>query len=129
MSTIFDYLKDIITTKTPRIFSIEEEREFIPFLVQRWISMKSPEYAFILNETINRYWSILEQNQEWYDMLIHVIPQSKSSRVSYIKKNKKDNKTKTREETLKKMAKNMEISFKEIETYDKNGWISLPKHI
>lgn len=129
MSTIFDYLKDIITTKKPRIFSIEEEKEFVPFLIQRWISMKSPEYAFILNETINRYWSILEQNQDWYDMLIHVIPQSKSNRVYYIKKNKKDNKTKTREEILKKMAKNMEISFKEIETYDKNGWISLPKHI
>jgi len=53
--TIFDIITNITTLKKKTDISVEEEREYQFFLINRWLSMHSGEVATIVNETSNRY--------------------------------------------------------------------------
>jgi hypothetical protein len=110
---LFDYLKNILYSKQPEL--LEEENDFVPFLIQRWLSMHSPEVTYILNETTNRYWMALADKQDWYNAFMTSLPRVKFRKLNYIKKAKAENSKD--DDTVKLIAKNMEISEREVRLY------------
>lgn len=114
MTNIFSILSNIITHKKDDVISVEEDREYQFYLINRWLSMHSPKFASIVNDTTNRYWSCLTKD-EMNKLLISSIPRSRFKRIAYIKKNKKE-KTK-KEEDIEMLAKNLELSRREVSMY------------
>lgn len=93
MSTVFDHVQAIIFDKSKTsIVSIDDEKEFSPFMTNRWISMYSPELANLINETTNRYSSVFEGKREMYDFFVGILPQVPPKRIGYIKKSTKEKK-------------------------------------
>ena len=75
MLNIFEILNDIIVTKKGNLLdNVEDEDQFLPYIVCRWLSMYSPEYAQIINETTNKHYNVFDTKREWYDYLIKILP-------------------------------------------------------
>jgi len=117
MLNIFQILNDIIVTKKGDLLdNVEDEDQFIPFIVCRWLSMYSPEYAQIINETTNKHYNIFDTKKEWYEYLIKVLPKGSPGRIHYIKKEKRKEMNNF-DEIVKFLAKRFEISRREVEQY------------
>ena len=71
--------------------------------------------AVFTNDTLNRFSSIFENKQDTYNLYYYFIPSLKWKRISYIKKKKKDDQEGT--ENLNLIAKNKNISTREIQQY------------
>ena len=120
-------LNDIIVTKKGNLLdNVEDEDQFIPFIVCRWLSMYSPEYAQIINETTNKHYNVFDTKKEWYDYLIRVLPKGTPGRIHYIKKEKRKD-INNFDEIVKYLAKRFEISRREVEQYLDSGKIDITK--
>jgi len=127
MLNIFQILNDIIVTKKGDLLdNVEDEDQFIPFIVCRWLSMYSPEYAQIINETTNKHYNIFDTKKEWYEYLIKVLPKGSPGRIHYIKKEKRKE-LNNFDEIVKFLAKRFEISRREVEQYLDTGKIDITK--
>ena len=85
---IFDIIDGIAFTKKQNPFAnFEEEKEYQPFLVNRWLSMLDPAAARIVNDTLNRFGKTLD-NADQYRFLTNVLPKYRKQRIQYIKKPK-----------------------------------------
>ncbi len=127
MLNIFQILNDIIVTKKGNLLdNVEDEDQFIPFIVCRWLSMYSPEYAQIINETTNKHYNIFDTKKEWYEYLIRVLPKGSPGRIHYIKKEKRKE-LNNFDEIVKFLAKRFEISRREVEQYLDSGKIDISK--
>lgn len=114
--TIFDLIKDILFTKKQSCLNvIEEESEFSPFLVNRWLSMYSPQTALSSN-IINKYLSVFDNKKDLYSLFIAIFPKVSAKKINYIKKIK-ENKDDKDLEKLALIAKNKELSQREILDY------------
>jgi len=114
---MFDHLNKILyKSKESDISNLNEDKEFQPFLIQRWCSMHSTPIAQIVNDTTNRYWGCFENNKDWYIALKTVIPTCKFKKISYIKKAKKEADSATNP-SVQKVANNLEISSREVSLY------------
>lgn len=109
--TIFNYIDSILFNKIHLGKISETDKAFSVYMLNRWISMYSPEMAELINGCSN-YTNSLETKQEQYDYLFNLIPRVRRKRISYIKKNKKE-KVATDEE-LEAYSKILELSKKEI---------------
>lgn len=86
---IFDIIDGIAFSKKKDIFtSPEVEKEYQPFIVNRWLSMLDPVAAKIVNLTVNRVNRQIETPRDQYNMLMNVMPTFKRQRINYIKKAK-----------------------------------------
>ena len=127
MLNIFQILNDIIVTKRGDLLdNVEDEDQFIPFIVCRWLSMYSPEYAQIINETTNKHYNVFDTKKEWYEYLIKVLPKGSPGRIHYIKKEKRKE-LNNFDEIVKFLAKRFEISRREVEQYLDTGKIDISK--
>lgn len=106
MKTIFEFLNNITYDKEK--IELRDGDDFSPYMIQRWLSMVSPEVAFILNETFNTYHKGLPDKQAWNDALIAIIPRMNKGRIKYLKKDKKNH-----SEDVKDLARRLEISQRE----------------
>jgi len=123
---MFDYINRVLYKgKEINVENINENKEFQPFLVQRWCSMYSAPLAHIVNETTNRYWKSFEGNSEWFTALDTIIPKCKYKRFNYIKKAKKET-VKKSNESLTKVANCLEISSREVSLYIEQFNLKLP---
>jgi len=112
MNTIFNFIEATIFTKNTELLqSTDDEKEFSPFMVNRWVSMYSPEMANVVNETTNRYSNIFENKKELFNFYVSVLPKVKFKRIAYIKKNTKDGKD---IENIELMAKTQQTSERDI---------------
>ena len=105
--TIFDYIKDIIVTKRGNL-PIDQ---YVPFLVNRWLSFINPTVCEMINLNMNSK-TLLENKELHYKTLIAIFPKLKySPKINYVKKVKE----KEQEEDIKIsiLAQNLEISKKE----------------
>lgn len=104
---LFDYLKDIVVNKKGNIPLFE----YVPFLINRWLSFISPEVCSVLNQTVNMY-QVLDKEQH-YKFLITAFPKQKfMSRINYIKKVKDINTDKDNKVNM--LASSKELSTREI---------------
>jgi hypothetical protein len=127
MVTIFDILNDIITTKKGNLLDdIENEDQFNGYIVSRWLSMYSPVYAQILNDTTNRYYNVFESKKDWYEFLIRILPRGSPGRIHYVKKEKPKD-VNNYDDIVKFLAVQFEISRREVENYISQSNIDLTK--
>lgn len=126
---MFNHLNSILYKSKSEITSINEDSDFVPFMVQRWCSMHSTAVATLVNETTNRYWNILSDKRDWYISLDTVIPKCSFKKINYLKKSKKDIDPKNKE-YIQKIAASLEISTREVINYvkDNNLKLTLPKN-
>lgn len=83
---IFDIIEGIAFTKKANPFTnFEEEKEYQPFLVNRWLSMLDPLAARIINDTLNRFGKNFD-NIDQYKFLSNILPKYRKQRIHYIKK-------------------------------------------
>ena len=124
--TIFNYINDILFTKKGDLLdNIDNESQYNPYMINRWISMHSPGAAQLINLTSNRLYSVFESKRDNYNFLINIIPRSKFQRINYIKK---ATKTKNDDDAaIDILANNVELSKREIRYYIDQGSITLPK--
>jgi hypothetical protein len=113
--TIFDILSSILFTKKPIELNLENEKEFNLFMVNRWISMHSPEKAALINSTTNNWWSLFDTKQQQFDFLMHLLNKSKYKKIDYIKKVAKQKKADDEKQMLEKsFANNNFMSVKQL---------------
>ena len=112
MNTIFDFIEATIFTKNAELLqSTDDEKEFSPFMVNRWVSMYSPEMANVINETTNRYSTIFESKKDLYNFYVTILPKVNFKRISYIKKTAKED---SEIKNLDLIAKTQQISQREV---------------
>lgn len=112
--TIFDLISNIaFTKKKSNLESYDEEAQFIPYMVNRWLSMYSPQLALITNK-LNRYIGTFDNKQQLYKLFVATIPKVPFKRIPYIKKKEHKN---DENENIFALAKNMELSTREVNTY------------
>ena len=87
--------------------------------------MYSPAMAILVNETTNRYWTLLTKKKDNYNFLHKLLPKVPSRRIYYVKKAKKE-KTE-QDEIITVLAKNMELSKREITYYIESSNTDLTK--
>jgi len=106
-------------SKQPEPLDSEGEQAFVPFLFNRWLTMYSKDTVGFVNETLNKYCGIFDTDkQKTYKLYYNLIPRLKFKRISYIKKVKKDKDKQEEFEQLKIIAKNNNMSVREIEMYN-----------
>ena len=113
--TIFDILSAILYTKKPIELNLENEKEFNLFMVNRWISMHSPEKAALINSTTNKWWSLFDTKQQQFNFLMHLLNKSKYKKIDYIKKATKQKKADDEKQMMEKsFANNNFMSTKQL---------------
>lgn len=125
--TIFEQLKDIISEKQNKLEEdCELEKEFIPFMTQRWLSFYSPQFAQIVNCSSNVLWKAIDEKQLWYKLFSGIIPKSKFRSIEYVKKNKEEKPSiKIDKEIVTYLAESFELSKKEIQKYLESGTVDI----
>lgn len=114
--TIFNILSDILYTKNKSsLCNIDDESIFSPFLINRWISMYSSNTAKLCN-IINKYIGIFEDKKSLYSLFMILFPKVSNKKINYIKKVKED-KGEDNKALLTMIAKNRELSTREICKY------------
>ena len=126
MNTIFDYINDILYHKKGTLISnIEHESGYNPYMINRWISMYSPQMSVLINNTTNKYYSIFHTKRDNYKFLVSFLPKSRPYRISYIKKGDKGKNDMV--EVIKVLAKNLELSEREIRYYISSNNIDIER--
>ena len=112
--TIFDFISDILFTKKKNLKTVEDEQEFSPFLVNRWVSMYSKDVVKDCN-TLNKYLATFESKKDLYSLFLATFKKVPNKRITYFKKQKNE-KTEL-DENIKLLAKSKELSQREIFQY------------
>ena len=94
----------------------EGEQAFVPFLFNRWLSFYNNDMCVFVNETINRFSTIFDDKQQTYKLYYNLIPRLKWKKITYIKKKKKEEE----EVDLTAIAKNKNMSVRELKMYIEN---------
>ena len=114
--TIFDILNDILFTKKGNLLqNVDDEAAFNNYMINRWVSLYSPNLAIVINSTTNWLYSIFETKQDYYRFVSKVLPKVKYKHIPYIKKVKEDNTTDL--DNVELLAKRLELSQREIKSY------------
>ena len=92
----------------------EGEQAFVPFLFNRWLSFYNNNMCVFTNETLNKFSTIFENKQDTYKLYYNIIPRLKWQKIKYIKKKKKEEEG---EINLALIAKNKNISIRELKQY------------
>lgn len=102
---LFEYIKDITTYKKGNL----PLDDYIPYLVNRWLSFIAPQICNAVNESVNALGNISKEHH--YKLLLKLYPKSKVPFIKYVKKVKED---KTKEDDkVDMLASNMEMSKRE----------------
>lgn len=103
---LFEYVKDITTYKKGNL----PLEDYIPYLINRWLSFVAPQICSAVNESVNSLGNISKEHH--YKLLLKLYPKSKVPFIKYIKKVKEE---KTKEDDkVDMLASNMEMSRREI---------------
>lgn len=112
---IFDQLNDLLYTKERKCMTnIDHESDYSPYMINRWISMYSPDMANVINNTANWLHPVFETKSDHYNFLHAIVPRSHRKRILYIKKKKPD-KEDDDDHNVEMLARNLELSQREIQ--------------
>jgi hypothetical protein len=118
--TLFDVLSDVMFFKRgDQLQTIESEADVNPYMLNRWMSMHSPKNALLVNEYNNRLWPVFQNKKDWYRFCLAIVPRNRFTKIEYIKKGAKEKSaTKADDEKVYQMlAKNLELSVREVKSY------------
>lgn len=88
--------------------------------------MYSTQCCTIVNNTTNWLYPIFDTKQEQYAFLTDILPRVSRKRINYIKKKKTDSPQKS-QLIVSILARNLELSEREISLYVESGLIDLGK--
>lgn len=113
---IFNQLNDLLFVKSKdHLTNIDQETDYNPYMVNRWVSMYSPDLAHVINNTVNWLYPIFETKSDHYNFLHAVLPRSSRKRINYIKKRKPDKGPDEPEHSVEMLARNLELSQREVQ--------------
>lgn len=115
---IFDHLNDLLFTKEKNLDNVDDEQEYNQYMVNRWISMYSPNMATMINNTTNWLHPIFEEKSSHYNFLHSIIPPVKRKHIPYIKKNRVEKES--GDTNLDLIAKKLELSKREVKYFIDN---------
>jgi len=92
--TIFQYINSLLFSKKKIDLNCDDESQFNLFMLNRWTSMYSKELNEYINETTNKYWNLFDNKLSQYNYIYFILPRLKFKRLNYLKKIKKEKKTK-----------------------------------
>jgi hypothetical protein len=84
---MFNTINHIIFDKKGEMTN-ELLEEFSPYMVTRYLSFYDKDLLNYANETVNKYSSIFETEEERFQFFENVIPKLKRKRIDYISKQK-----------------------------------------
>jgi hypothetical protein len=84
---MFNTINHIIFDKKGEMTN-ELLEEFSPYMVTRYLSFYDKDLLNYANETVNKYSSIFETDEERFRFFENVIPKLKQKRIDYISKKK-----------------------------------------
>ena len=130
MTTIFDHINDILIYKKGDLLdNIDCESTFNPYIVNRWLSMHSPDLATVINSTTNWLYPIFVTKSEQYQFLLQVVPTSPRKRINYIKKPKITDQAGNRDKVVSLLSCNLEISKREVNYYIDTGKLDISNYL
>jgi len=110
--TIFDFIADILFHKKKNTLSnIDSESLFIPYMINRWVSMYSN--ALVLKSNLlNKYLAL--NKLSLYHLFVNIFDRVPTKKITYYKKTKEQ-----KEENTEYLlySKAMELSLREIKNY------------
>lgn len=108
--TIFDYLKDILVTKSGTM----PLDSYVPFVINRFLSFINPQVCQIINELNSK--TLLENKEIHYKTAITLFPKmSYIPRIDYVKKVKEEaEEDKDLQMKIRLLAEKYEISQREV---------------
>lgn len=120
--TIFDHISSILYKKKDSLENEEDEKEYSPYMINKWLSMYSPQMATVINKTSNKYYAILEDKFLHHKFLKSILPKMKWEKIEYIKKDKKKTPAKKEQEinNTALLAQSLEISEREVKYLQEN---------
>ena len=105
-------------SKSAELLDSEGEQAFVPFLLNRWLTMYSKQTVSFVNDTLNKYCGVFDTDkQKTYRLYYNLIPRLKFKRINYIKKVKKDKAEQEDLDQLKLIARNKNMSVRELKMY------------
>lgn len=110
MKTIFDYIGNITNGK--KLEELDASSSFSPFMLQRWLSMISPEICYFLNEKLNGLH--ITDKQVIYDYMVLMFPKIGNKKIKYLKKS-----SAVDDSDIEESAKRLQISKREFLEYKK----------
>jgi hypothetical protein len=113
METIFDFLQSLLFTKKKIQLGEENLAGYSPYMINRWCSFYSTNLVSLINLSVNRYHQL--SKFEHYNLLFCLFSKLFFKRIAYIKK--KDLKKDNNDDLITLLAKNLEISKREINLY------------
>jgi len=114
--SIFDLLKNILHNKVTINLDVDDYSQFSPFIINRWLSFASKNAAAIINCTVNRFGSIFDDRLTYFNFLKNILPKTQNNFFNYVKKPKQDVDLE-HEDKITLIAKNLELSKREIRQY------------
>lgn len=118
--TIIDIVTDILLHKTGTLCNNPNFYEVLPsnYLLQRWISMSNNGNITLLNETINKLYSVYGSDREFLYKMLVILIDSDNIKINYIKK-PRETINEEMNKTIKKLAVSYELSEREVKEYMK----------
>lgn len=111
---MFTYLNDILFLKKgDSLENVDSESDYNMYMMNRWVSMYSPEVCTFINATVNWLHPIFETKQYHYQFLLKVLPRYRRKFIQYIKKSKEDNDEEA-EKYAELLSTNLELSKREV---------------
>lgn len=86
---MYDTLNHMLFNKKGEMTN-ELLEEFSPYMVTRYLSFYDDDLLNYANETVNKYSSIFETEEERFRFFENVIPKLKRKRIDYISRKRKD---------------------------------------
>ena len=116
---MFTFLNDILFDKKgDKLSNIDGEQDYSPYMINRWISMYTPEICNVINSTVNWLHPVFDRKVDHYNFLIKLLPRCNRKFIPYIKR-AKEPKTSTGNDTtddydVKILCRNLELSEREV---------------
>lgn len=113
----FDLLRKLIFSKKTIAEDLgsEDLQQFTPYMMNRWLSFYGASQAVFVNETLNRFTSLLDDKGEMYKLYYNLIPTCKYKKIEYVKKKKE--KEEKQDTNIPIIARNQMISQREVNLY------------
>lgn len=97
---------------------MQTDQPVSPYMLQRWLSMYSPQVAMLVNATTNRVWaSVASDPQAFVDLLDAIVPKLPFARISYIKKPSTEAPTTPHSTVIEIISQMLRISQREATQY------------
>jgi hypothetical protein len=86
---LFNILNSILYSKKKLELNLEDENIFIPYMINRWVSMYNGDLAVFINNFFNKSLPF-ECKESYFDYYFNLCPKLKFKKIDYIKKSKKE---------------------------------------